>query len=266
MYGIELLLAKQIEVIHRIENFFELHLSKAAVARELSSLEEKTRNSNDAIQKAKNVLQQFRDKQCATYTTVTRKLHRNQLLMLHLLEHLQKTNKTGHRKVLEEQKLNTDNVNRNCPTADKMFLVDYQKSPFVCKMKPRCLSFLDFNVHISLEEFEQIPKYMRGRESLDELVNFLQSVIVSCFEEKYSLLYKNKKAVTNQQDLILWKAYNQQQLAFPNNKFITQGDIARKMGRLIDKKFNAKLTMLRHLHILQETRHEATVYYLWIRE
>lgn len=51
-----------------------------------------------------------------------------------------------------------------------------------------------------------------------------------------------------------------------DNKFVTQGDIARKMGRLIDKKVNGKIQMLRHLHILQETRHEGTVYYIWIRE
>ncbi|XP_053690067.1 uncharacterized protein LOC128738743 [Sabethes cyaneus] len=265
MDGIETLLAKQVQMIHRMEKFFELHVTRSAITNELVVLEEQTRNSSDSIHKARNTVERFCDKQCSAYSVIIRKMHRNQLLMLQLLEYLNKTDKTV-RGVLKEQKLNNDHLKQNLASVDKMFLADYQKSPFVSKMKPRCLSFLDFNVQITPEEFERIPKYMRGRDTLDELVGFLQTVIISSFEEKYSLLYKNKKAVTNQQDLVLWKAYNQQQSTFPNNKFITQGDIARKIGRLIDKKVNSKLTMLRHLHILQETRHEATVFYLWIRE
>ncbi|KAL9699309.1 hypothetical protein quinque_002750 [Culex quinquefasciatus] len=151
-------------------------------------------------------------------------------------------------------------------TDRKMTLLDYQNSPFVSKMKPRCLSFLDFNVVISQEDFEQIPKYMRGRESVDELVTFLQTVVVACFEEKYTLLYKNKKAITNQQDLALWKAFNLQQAAFPIHKFVTQGTSPGRWDGWIDKKVNGKIQMLRHLHIMQETRHEGTVYYFWIRE
>ncbi|XP_055537729.1 uncharacterized protein LOC129725683 [Wyeomyia smithii] len=266
MSGIEIILAKQVEMIHRIEQFFGLHTARSAISVEISVLQKQTRSSTESINSAKNALCRFRDEQYPKYVVLIRKMHRNNFLLLDLLKHLQKTDKTDHRKALVEQKLNTDHAHPNVHTVDKMFLADYQKSPFVTKMKPRCLSFLDFNDSISPEEFEQIPKYMRGRESLDELVGFLQTVVISSFEEKYSLLYKNKKAVTNQQDLVLWKAYNQQQSNFPNSKFITQGDIARKMGRLIDKKVNAKLTMLRHLHILQETRHEGTVYYFWIRE
>lgn len=216
MNEIESFLAKQVEVIHQIEKFFELHVSKSAITSELNILNEQTQSSSEAIMKAEKASQQFRNKQCSSYADVIRKMHRNQLLMLNLLEHLNETDKTACRGVLKEQKPNNDHLKQNLLSVDKMFLADYQKSPFVSKMKPRCLSFLDFNVHISLEEFERIPKYMRGRENLEELVCFLKKVIVSAFEEKYSLLYKNKKAVTNQQDLVLWKAYNQQQSAFPS--------------------------------------------------
>lgn len=273
MDSIEPLLAKQVELIQRIETFFDLQASRTQIVGELNSLHHKTRDCSSAVQQAKTCLGQFRTELGPRYAEVIKKMRLNELLILHLLENL---DRPVERKVL--QVVQHGNVEHNVKkepvsslgtglkTVEKMSLVDYQNSPFVAKMKPRCLSFLDFNVLISQDDFEQIPKYMRGRESVDELVNFLQTVVVACFEEKYTLLYKNKKAITNQQDLALWKAFNLQQAAFPNNKFVTQGDIARKMGRLIDKKVNGKMQMLRHLHILQETRHEGTVYYIWIRE
>ncbi|XP_039430117.1 uncharacterized protein LOC120413385 [Culex pipiens pallens] len=281
MESIETLLAKQADVINRIETFFDLQASRSQVVRQLNNLHHKARECSDAVNQAKNCLKRFRTDLGPRYAEVIRKMRLNELLILHLLEQLDRTDGGGGdgRKVLQavqngnvgEQAVEQEPVSSLKPAASlttdrKMTLLDYQNSPFVSKMKPRCLSFLDFNVVISQEDFEQIPKYMRGRESVDELVTFLQTVVVACFEEKYTLLYKNKKAITNQQDLALWKAFNLQQAAFPNHKFVTQGDIARKMGRLIDKKVNGKIQMLRHLHIMQETRHEGTVYYFWIRE
>ncbi|XP_058833772.1 uncharacterized protein LOC131691419 [Topomyia yanbarensis] len=271
MDGLEQRLKKQVELINRIETFFELQACKSEIASACNILYKQSRDSSNALREAQKSMEYFRNQLCHKFAKVKQVMHRNELLMLHLMEQI---DKTPNEKALKEQNPNTLLVSKeskksshpNLQTIDKMFLTDYQKSPFVSKMKPRCLSFLDFNICITPEEFEQIPKYMKGRESLDELVGFLQSVVVSCFEEKYSLLYKNKKAVVNQQDLALWKVFHQQQSAFPNSKFITQGDIARKLGRLIDKKVNAKLTMLRHLHILQETRSEGTVYYIWSRE
>ncbi|KAL9699298.1 hypothetical protein quinque_002739 [Culex quinquefasciatus] len=263
MESIETLLAKQADVINRIETFFDLQASRSQVVGQLNSLQHNARQCSDAVQQAKNCLRRFCTDLGPRYAEVIRKMRLNELLILHLLEQLDRTDGGGGdgRKVLQavqngnvgEQTVKQEPVSSLKPAASlatdrKMTLLDYQNSPFPG-------GFL-----------EQIPKYMRGRESVDELVTFLQTVVVACFEEKYTLLYKNKKAITNQQDLALWKAFNLQQAAFPNHKFVTQGDIARKMGRLIDKKVNGKIQMLRHLHIMQETRHEGTVYYFWIRE
>lgn len=282
MESIEILLAKQVDIVRRIETFFDLQASRSQVIGELNDLHHKARECSNSVHQAKLSLDRFRRELGPRYAEVIKKMRLNELLMLHLLEQLDaRSTTTEGRKVLQvvqngnvadQQQVKLEPESSLKPAAaqltleKKMTLLDYQNSPFVSKMKPRCLSFLDFNVAISQEEFEQIPKYMRGRESVDELVTFLQTVVVACFEEKYTLLYKNKKAITNQQDLAMWKAFNLQQAAFPNHKFVTQGDVARKLGRLIDKKVNGKIQMLRHLHILQETRHEGTVYYIWIRE
>ncbi|XP_055606594.1 uncharacterized protein LOC129754507 [Uranotaenia lowii] len=267
MDKIEQLLSKQVEIIDRIETFFKLQACKAEILPELINLQHKTSSSFESLNAAKTAIDRFRNNLGPWYVDEIRKVRRNEQLILQLLEHLERVPSNSRNGPLKEQNTNIKQEKMSIPsTVEKMSLADYQKSPFVAKMKPRCLSFLDFNIHISSEDFEHIPKYMRGRESLAELLAFLETTIVSCFEEKYSLLYKNKAAVTNQQDLAMWKTFNQQQHAFPNNKFITEGDIARKMGRLIDKKVNVKLQMLRHLRILQETRNDGTVYYIWIRE
>lgn len=223
MEGLETLLEKQVQLIQRIETFFELQACKSDIVADLNELNGKCSDSTSAFQGAKQSLDKFRHELGPKYVDVMRKMQRNNLLVIHLMEKLDEiAEQQSH--VLRERHPNAQpnypvasgGNPKSAASADKpMYLAEYQKSPFVAKMKPRCLSFLDFNFRISQEEFDQIPKYMRGRENLDELIAFMQTVIVSCFEEKYTLLYKNKKAVTNQQDLALWKAFNQQQAAFP---------------------------------------------------
>lgn len=222
MDSIESLLAKQVQLIQQIEQFFELQSCRTDVLADLNNLQLKTGECANALQQAKQYLARFRSDLGPRYVEVIRRMRMNELLMLHLLEQLDRED--GKKAAaLQIQKSNVqhpekkaDSLGPKMLTVEKMTLSDYQNSPFVSKMKPRCLSFLDFNVRISQEEFEQIPKYMKGRESVDELIAFLQSVVVSCFEEKYTLLYKNKKAITNQHDLALWKAFNLQQSAFPS--------------------------------------------------
>lgn len=149
-------------------------------------------------------------------------------------------------------------------TPMRMKITDYEKSPFISRKKPIQLQFIDFEAHISPEAFATIPSYMRSRESIDELRTFLENTIIEVFIEKYQLLYKKKGAICNPHDVEIWKIYNQQKDDFPGKFFITEGDIARKVERLIDRKMSAKLQMLRHLNIIKEVRKGKTVYYLWL--
>lgn len=60
-------------------------------------------------------------------------------------------------------------------------------------------------------------RYMRGRESVDDLRNFLDTVIVTCFNKKYQLMHRQRSTVRNRQDLELWKVYNQQASYVPGS-------------------------------------------------
>lgn len=106
---------------------------------------------------------------------------------------------------------------------------------------------------------------MKGRDSIDDLQSFLNSVISKCFSIKYILFHKQREFVRNQQDLTLWKLYHSQEQYFPNRKFITEGDISKYTNKLIDKKASSRIVMLRHIQIIQEARKNSTVFYIWLQ-
>lgn len=63
---------------------------------------------------------------------------------------------------------------------------------------------------------------MRGRETVDELKNFLDTVLVPCFNEKYQLLQRHRDCIRNHVDLDLWKVYKEQASYFPGKPAQTQ--------------------------------------------
>lgn len=60
---------------------------------------------------------------------------------------------------------------------------------------------------------------MRGRETLDDIQVFLESVIIRCFTSKYTLLPKRREAVPPM-DLDLWNLYKSQEDYFKGKKRI----------------------------------------------
>jgi hypothetical protein len=104
--------------------------------------------------------------------------------------------------------------------------------------------------------------YLKARLTLSELDDFLQNTIIKCFNEKYVLFYKSRSAV-RPADIALWLCYQEQNSYFNGENFITQGDISRFLNRMIDKKTENKITILRHLGILKENRRKSTICYLW---
>lgn len=110
-------------------------------------------------------------------------------------------------------------------------------------------------------------------------------MIVPCFTEKYQLLHRKRECITNPRDRELWKLYREQVSYFPGKpvfhseplsriesliyspvgeKFVTQGDISRKIEKVVDKKMCTRIAMLRQLCILQEQRKASVVCYIWI--
>lgn len=146
----------------------------------------------------------------------------------------------------------------------RMLLSAYKESPMVKKIRPIAICFDDFVYKISPNDFEQIPKYMKGRDTYSDLDAFFENTIVSVFNEKYQLLHRVKNFVKVPADVELWRTYNEQKSYFPGQHFITNEDIARKLKiKTLDKRTQNKIIMLKHLAILQEQRKQQLICYIW---
>jgi Spindle and kinetochore-associated protein 1 len=146
----------------------------------------------------------------------------------------------------------------------RLTIQEYAKSPLIKKKSRAQLKFSDFEeVVIRREDFEVVPSYLRGRISLGELQEFLDTTIIKCFNSKYELLYKERSAL-KQSEFQLQNHLKQQESYF-DQKFITIGDLARQAERSIDRKDESKIKILRHLKILKEVRKSGgAICYLWI--
>lgn len=76
----------------------------------------------------------------------------------------------------------------------RMTLKEYAKSPLIKKKASR-LNFSDFECEITNEAFEKVPSYIRGRTSLCELQDFLDNSVIKSFNDKYELIYKDRKVL-----------------------------------------------------------------------
>lgn len=56
-------------------------------------------------------------------------------------------------------------------------------------------------------------RYMKGRETLDDIQHFLETVIIRCFTSKYTLLPKKREALAPM-EMDLWSLYKSQEEYF----------------------------------------------------
>lgn len=72
---------------------------------------------------------------------------------------------------------------------------------------------------------------MKGRETLDDIQQFLENVIIKCFTSKYTLLPKKREALAPM-ELDMWSLYKSQEEYFKGNLHFMHG-IARSLKFVI---------------------------------
>lgn len=261
-----------------IESYISLHLRREKIEPEIRELAKQTEEVKSLILQCNQVMKSEYATALKEHKIIMEKMQAQQLQVLDYLIEKRKAevqNSSNGNEPSESRTLSSSSSTdipgdkKNLPahkSNTKMYLEEYSRSPFVRKSRPVPVpfQFIDFECEITQEMFETIPKYMRGRETVDELKQFLDTILVPCFNEKYQLLLRHRDCIRNHVDLDLWKVYKDQASYFPGQKFITQGDISRKSKKMLDKKSQNKITMLRHLGIIQEQRKAQTVCYVWI--
>jgi hypothetical protein len=184
--------------------------------------------------------------------------------MLFALEEIEKQTTSKNEKspqLLNVRAPKSPGFARTPQSAPRMPVNMYSKSPLV-KKKTAKLMFTDFEAQIRKEHFDQLPSYMRGRITMSELQDFLDNVVIKCFNHKYEILYKNR-AFLSTGDFQLQQIFLSQATYFENDYFITLGDLARTQKRNIDKKEEKYLHNLRFLKIIKDIRKNSATCYLW---
>lgn len=136
--------------------------------------------------------------------------------------------------------------------------------PSTGKKKANVACMDDFVYVISETEFNTIPKYIRGREHLNDLQRCIDEIICPCLVEKYSLMNKPTKDLTSVHQRQLKRLFQDQESHFPGHYFVTEGDIARFLAATIDKRLRTRLQMLRQLGLVKEQRKNSTAFFLWM--
>lgn len=191
-----------------------------------------------------------------TMDTINRVNMKMMLLMQHT-EHRQPV--APAKTVLKE--LAVGNTQENM--SSRMTLAAYSKSPLVKERAKVQLQFTDFEAEISEDCFNKIPSYMKLRASLPDLQNFLDSVVIKTFNDKYQLIYKKRSAL-KKGELDMQILFKEQAKLFEGEKFITDVDLAKTLEKNVDKKYDRYLQMLRHVHIIREARKSSIVAYIWL--
>lgn len=115
---------------------------------------------------------------------------------------------------------------------------------------------------VTNEEFSQIPGYMRGRVTMDNINEFINIFNVT-LTKKYELLKKPKKNKTKPEleQCLLWK---EQEIGELKGTYFCNAEDLDKLGniKIGNKKYLNIITMLRHIKRIKEVRNMKVIYYV----
>ncbi|CAN9498822.1 unnamed protein product [Ophioblennius macclurei] len=106
---------------------------------------------------------------------------------------------------------------------------------------------------ITMQEFNSIPQYMKGRVSYDQVNTAVQS-INTAVTFKYKIVHQPEKTLNNQSRRLRQRFKDQETKDTKGHYFIVEDDIREFAQIKVDKRFQGILNMLRHCQRLRELR------------
>ncbi|XP_041127026.1 spindle and kinetochore-associated protein 1-like [Polyodon spathula] len=106
---------------------------------------------------------------------------------------------------------------------------------------------------ITTAEFENIPAYMKGRLTYDQINNVIQDInkAVVC---KYKILKQSLKSMNNATRKLYQRFKDEECKETKGQYFVVDADIKEFTQMKVEKKFHVMLNMLRHCQRLREVR------------
>ncbi|MBN3301067.1 SKA complex subunit 1 [Amia ocellicauda] len=107
--------------------------------------------------------------------------------------------------------------------------------------------------YVTTEEFDNIPQYMKGRLSYDQLNSVIKEInkAVTC---KYQILFRPLKSVSNVHRKLYQRFKDEETKDTKGQFFIVDADIKEFTQMNADKRFQSMMNMLRHTQRLRESR------------
>lgn len=116
---------------------------------------------------------------------------------------------------------------------------------------------------LTVAEFEQIPKYMKGRISYDQINKFIEGMN-KAYSDKYTLL-KQKKAYMNDANRKKFEIYKLQETPETKGCYFISNDDLKEVGCFkIENVARSILTALRHCNRCREVRGGNLIRYVYI--
>lgn len=161
MEYLEELYNQRIEKIKQLDEFLEIYAIKQDNLPKIINLNENIEKFAEKIEEAKFQRDRMIELQ-KRFTIVVNKARKQEISMLNMIEKIENTGikiTDGNSKNMLTPRNNNENITPSLGTIQRsMSIQDYQKSPFVKKIKPISLNFLDFEATISEQEFQRVPK------------------------------------------------------------------------------------------------------------
>lgn len=125
--------------------------------------------------------------------------------------------------------------------------------PIQTNGKQKSVTKIPSILYVTLDEFEKVPKYMKGRVTYEKLNAFID-IINSVISQKYAI-FKKKKSTLKKHDADLWNEFYKQELKETKGLFFCVGkDFNNFSGFTLDKMSLNMMTILRHCGRIRELR------------
>lgn len=160
MEKLEELFNQRLEKIQQLDEFLEIYAIKQENLPKIIKLNENIEKFAEKIEEAQFQRDRMIELQ-RRYQNAMNKARRQEITMLNMIEKLDSIE--IKMPVMKNNVLTPSGVENCTPSQTgthqrSMSIQEYQKSPFVKKIKPISLNFLDFEATISLNDFQKVPK------------------------------------------------------------------------------------------------------------
>ncbi|NXO27257.1 SKA1 protein, partial [Cisticola juncidis] len=114
---------------------------------------------------------------------------------------------------------------------------------------------------ITMEEFESIPMYLKGRITYDQ-INAVVQQLNKAVVDKYKILYQPLRSMSAPVRNLYHRFMEEETKATKGVFFIVEADIKEFTGLKLDKRFHSILNILRHCQRVREVRGSGLIRYV----